>query len=449
MRPTTTGRLAEFVAGLRYEDVPAPVIERVKRQTLDLVGVALAGSAQPVGRLALRQAERQASCPQATVWGSNLKVSALDAAFSNGVAAHALDFDDMWLPSAHPSAPTLPAALAVAEAQGASGKDLLVAQTAAYEVIGKLSSAVTGHRIGWHTTAIFGGFGAAAASARLLRLDERRLATAWGIATSAAGGIDGQEGTMTKPFHAGNAARSGVMGAVLAADGFTANDHVFDPDEGFFEAFFRGIPADSPRITLGLGDPYHLMSPGIGIKMYPAGYFMHHTFEAALQLVLEHDLHPEDIREVEIGLRTERNFNHPVIRSGLEGKFSLQYMAAMAIVDRALTIESFTDEHALSESVQGMLARTRARVDRSITPNRDLTYNPVTLRLQDGRELTAIQPMPKSHWRYLLPREEWVGKFRRNAGYVFDQQRTDRIRAVIERLEELEDVRELTELLKG
>jgi 2-methylcitrate dehydratase PrpD len=182
--------------------------------------------------------------------------------------------------------------------------------------------------------------------------------------------------------------------------------------------------------------------------MYPAGYFMHQTYEAALQIVLEHDLQPSDVREVEIGLRHERNFNRPVIRSGLEGKFSLQYVAAMAIVDRELVIESFTDDHARSASVQQMLARTRTRVDSSITHNPDLTCNPVTLRLTDGRELTAMQPLPRSHWRYPLARDEWLGKFRRNAAYVLDEPRAEQVRERIEKLEQVANVRQLTELLR-
>src|SRR5207248_2839325 len=145
------------------------------------------------------------------------------------------------------------------------------------------------------------------------------------------------------------------------------------------------------RVTAGLGDPYHIMSPGVGIKMYPAGYFMHQTFEAALELAETHNLHPADVREVEIGLRHKQNFNRPVIRSGLEGKFSLQYMAAMALLDRRLTIESFDDAHALSAPVQELLSRMRTRVDPSIPHDRDRTYNPVTVRLVDGREYTARQ----------------------------------------------------------
>lgn len=442
----TTERLAEFVVSLSYDDVALEVMERVKRQCLDLLGVALAGSTQPVGRLARGYVERQSSAPQCSVWGASIKASPADSAFANGVAAHALDFDDMWQPGAHPTAPTFPAALALAESTGASGKKLLVAQLAAYEVMGKLSAAVSG-RAGWHPTAVFGCFGATAACCKLLGLDAHRTAVAWGIASSEASGIESHSGTMTKPFHAGHAARSGVVAACLAADGFTANDRVFDAARGFFESFYRDLPYDPWRVTIALGNPFHLMSPGIGIKMYPAGYHMHHTFEAALQLAEEYDLRPEQIREVEIGLREGTHFNRPTIRSGLEGKFSFQYMAAMALLDRRLTIESFADEHALSAPVQEMLARTRTRMDPEIPRNPDLSYNPVTVRLADGREFTAKQDLPKSHWRYPLKREEWLEKFHSNAGRVLPAERVEALREAVENLERMPDVRELGDLL--
>jgi 2-methylcitrate dehydratase PrpD len=444
--PGTTQRLAEFVVGLRYEAIPPEVIARVKRQCLDLFGVALAGFTEPAAAAARRFVERQRSTPESSVWGSAMRASAADSAFANGIAAHALDYDDMWLPSVHPTAPTLPATLAVGESLAASGHDLLVAQLAAYEVMGKLSLAVSG-RAGWHPTAIFGTLGATTACAKLLGLDARQTAMAWGIASSEASGVEGHSGTMTKPFHAGQAARSGVVAALLAADGFTANEHVFDGGHGFFSAFYRDLPYDPEKVTASLGDPYHIMSPGVGIKMYPAGYFMHQAFEAALELAQTHDLHLNDVREVEIGLRHERNFNRPVIRSGLEGKFSLQYMAAMALLDRRLTIESFEDAHALSAPVQEMLRRIRTHVDPTIPHDLDVTYNPVTVRLVDGREYTAHQDLPRSHWRYPLPREEWLEKYRANAGRVLAPQRVERLRECVEQLETVADVREVGGLL--
>ena len=193
---TTTGRLADFVASLDYADLPAELVRRVTRQCLDLTGVALAGSGEP----AVQAIRHLADAPgAASVWGTTGTARTADAAFVNAAAGHALDYDDMWLPGAHPSAPTFPAAFAVAEVNRRSGRDLIAAQAAGYEVMGRLHSAVSG-RFGWHPTAVFGTFGAAAAASRLLGLSGTQTAIAFGIASSMASGIDGQSGTMVKPL---------------------------------------------------------------------------------------------------------------------------------------------------------------------------------------------------------------------------------------------------------
>lgn len=447
--PGTTARVAGFVADLTYDQIPSGVVERVQRQFLDVLGVGLAGMRQDAGRIATRFVERQASRPEATVWGAGLRGSAVDCAFANGVAAHALDFDDIWLPGAHPSSVIVPAALAVAESRGASGRELITGLLAGYEVMGRLGAAANG-RAGWHPTGIFGALGAAVAAAKLLGLDAEATAVALGIASSHASGIDVHEGTMTKPLHAGQAARSGVASALLAGDGFTASDRVLETGKGFFGSFYRDLPYAAWRVTAGLGEPpYYLDSPGIGLKLYPAGYLMHHAFEAALELTCTHDIHPDDVESIEIGFRPASRFNRPAVRSGLEGKFSLQYVVVMAILDRELTIESFSAERARSDRVQHMLALTSARIDDELPESHDVWHSPVTITLRDGRSFTATQPLPTSHWRYPLDRADWVAKFERNAAYALSPERAGELLGTIEDLAAVEDVRLVGELLAG
>jgi len=438
-----TETLARFVANLEYDAIPKDVLDRTKRQILDIIGVALAGSTQPVGRLVANFVQRTGGTPECTVWGTHLRSSPPQAAFANGVFSHALDYDDMWLPGAHPTGVTFPATLAVAEVLGASGRELLVAQVAAYEIMGKLHSCA-GKRGGWHPTPVFGTFGAAAAAGKLLNLEPLSLQMALGIAASEASGISLHSGTMTKPFHAGHGARNGVVAAMLAADGFSANPNVFDG--AFFEAFYGGRVADW-QITALLGAPYHISTPGIGIKMYPSGYYLHLTFEAALELVQHHNITPENVSSVEIGVPRRGHFDRPTIRRGLEGKFSHQYHVALAVLDRKVTIESFHDERALAQDMQDFLKKMTVRVDPSIPRNPDIVYYAVTIRLRDGREVTATQPLPKSHWRYPLPRSEWVGKFRANAGRVLNERNAEQIIELVDKLEELSNVRALTEAL--
>ena len=441
----TTAALAEFVADLDYAALPRPVIERVKRQCVDLVGVALAGSTEEAGQIAARQATRYGGETTSTIWGGSA-ARAPEAAFANGVAAHALDYDDFWLPGAHPTAPILPAAFALAELLGSTGEELIAALVAGYELMGRLHSVASG-RNGWHPTGVFGTFGAAAAGARLLGCTPEQVAWTFGIAASSTSGIDAHEGTMTKPFHAGQSARNGVCAAMLASDGFTASDSVFDPGHSFFDAFHRGQPVDRWRLTVGLGTSYWIESPGIGIKMQPAGYYMLQTFEAALKIVTEHDLGPADIALVEIGVKPGSRFDRERVTTALEGKFSLQYVATMAIVQRRLDRASFRDETAFSPAVQATMSKVRSRIDPTIPDNPAMSYNPVTITCTDGRSYTESVALTRSHWEYPLTREEWAGKFQANAATVLSPQMAAQVLDVLEHMEDVTDLRQVGKLL--
>ena len=440
---TTTSVLADFVAGIEYASLPDELVRRVARQCLDLVGVALAGAGEPAA-LAVRRLGT--SVGLATVWGTAAQAGEADAALANATAGHALDFDDMWLPGAHPTAPIFPAAFAIAEANGSSGRDLIAAQVAGYEVMGRLHSAVSG-RFGWHPTGVFGTLGAAAAASRLLRLSRAQVAMAFGIASSMAGGIDGQSGTMTKPLHAGLAAHAGVRAALLAADGFTASDAVFDGKRSFFEAFFATAAPQAWRLTAGLGSTYYLLNPGIGIKMYPAGYYMHQSFEAALHIVLSENIAADDIAAIRIGVPGGR-FDRPFPRSSLDAKFSVQYMAAMAVLYRRLTADLFDEKIVFSAPVQSLLARISARPEPRLPANPDIAHNPVTVACRDGREFTKSVTMPKSHWSYPLPREAWIGKFRANAAIVLADSAVDGLVDAFDHLEHAPDLSHIADLLR-
>jgi 2-methylcitrate dehydratase PrpD len=440
---TTTGVLADFVASLDYADLPEALVRRVARQCLDLVGVALAGAGEPAARAVRRLADAPGG---ASVWGTPGTAREADAAFANATAGHALDFDDMWLPGAHPSAPIFPAAFAVAEVNGSTGRDLIAAQAAGYEVMGRLHSAVSG-RFGWHPTGVFGPLGAAAAASRLLGLTGAQTATAFGIASSMASGIDGQSGTMTKPLHAGLAAQSGVRAALLAADGFTATDTAFDGRRSFFTTFFPTATPQTWRLTSGLGSSYYPLNPGIGIKMYPAGYYMHQSFEAALRIVTEQEIAADDIASVRIAVPGQR-FDRQFPRSELDAKFSVQYMAAMAVLYRGLSADLFDEKIVFSAPVRTLLARITAYEERGLPDNPDIAHNPVTISCQDGREFTASVTMPKSHWNYPLPREAWIGKFRANASPVLPDSAVGSLIDAFDHLDQAPDVTRIARLLR-
>jgi 2-methylcitrate dehydratase PrpD len=280
----------------------------------------------------------------------------------------------------------------------------------------------------------------------LLGLDAGKMQVAFGIAASEASGISLHSGTMTKPFHAGHGARNGVVAAMLAARGFTANREVLDG--AFFETFFGKDLSDDWRMTATLGNPFHLATPGIGIKMYPSGYHLHHAFEPALELVQKHNIRPEQVGAIEVVAPRRGHFNRPQVSSGLEGKFSYQYHVAMAVLDQKLTIESFHDSRAAASDVQALLKKMTLRVDPNIPRNPDIVYIKIIIKLNDGKEVSAAQPLPRSHWRYPLERADWEGKFRANAARVLKEPKIGQIVEAVDKLEELSDVNALTDLLR-
>ena len=237
-----TERLAKFVTETRTADIPQAVLAGARDALIDTIAVGIAGSVEEVGDIVMRWTHELGARPQATVWGQHVATSPADAAFANGVFAHALDFDDS-LPSlrGHPSATMIPAALAVAEVAGASGRDVLAAYALGLEVAGKLGRAMGhGHYLrGWHSTATIGLFSSTAAAARLWGLDASALCRAWGLAASQIGGLIRNFGTMTKPFHAGHAARCAVQSVWMARAGFTADGGILDGKNSVL-ATYRG-----------------------------------------------------------------------------------------------------------------------------------------------------------------------------------------------------------------
>src|SRR5688572_1312835 len=280
-RPATTRYVTEFIRGTRLADLPGDVVALGKKSILDGLGLALSGSVAKSGEL-VRQHLRSlglASGP-ATVIGADLKVPPRFAAFANGVGIHADDYDDTQLAVApdrvyglltHPTAPALPAALAVGEALGSSGREVMLAYHLGVEVECKIAEAIhpRHYQSGFHSTATCGTFAAASAAARLMSLEEEAIARALSIAGSQSAGLRENFGTMTKPFHAGRSSESGVVAAQFASYGWTATDNILEAPRGFFNAAGGGYDPDA--IIGKLGRPWTFAEPGISIKPHQIG----------------------------------------------------------------------------------------------------------------------------------------------------------------------------------
>jgi 2-methylcitrate dehydratase PrpD len=296
------------------------------------------------------------------VFGSARRIGALDAALVNGTAAHVLDFDDCNnTVCGHPSAPVLPALFALADERGASGAEFLAAYVAGVETECKIALGAGLHQYthGWHPTATIGVFGAAAACARLLRLDADRTATALALATSLAAGTKANFGTMAKSLHVGQTARGGLFAALLAADGFSARHDAFEHKQGYFELFNGAGNFDLAAIVAAWANPWDLARPGLAIKQYPCCGSTHPALDALLDLVRTHDLEPADVARIDAWIHKRRleHTNRPDPRSALDAKFSLQYCLARALAERGVRIEHFEGAEYLDPQIRAILPR--------------------------------------------------------------------------------------------
>src|SRR5207237_79991 len=342
----------QFIVDTQSRRIPRDVMHLGKRSILDGIGLALAGNAAESGAIVRKYlgALRCADDRGCTVIGTGLKVPARFAAFANGIAIHADDYDDTQLAVAadrvyglltHPTAPALPAALAIAERAGLDGNALMLAYQIAVEVECKIAEAILPrhYQQGFHSTATCGAIGAAAGAARLLGLDRETTRRALSIAASQAGGLRENFGTMTKPFHAGRAAESGVVAAELAALGFTASPIALEADRGFFRAAGGGYSAEA--IDGKLGRPWTFAFPGVSIKPHPSGSLTHPGMSVMLELIRRHDLSPERVKRVAVG--TNHNMPDALIhhrpRNELQAKFSMEFCMAILLIERKAGLE--------------------------------------------------------------------------------------------------------------
>src|ERR1700758_2941645 len=230
-----TARIAQFVVATKFDKLPPKAIETAKTAVLDCLGVALAGSKEEDAKICAEIARHENATEESTVIGHKLKTSALQAAFANGTAAHALDFDHSFSLMGQPTAPIIPAVVSLGESLGASGRRIIEAYAAGFEVTGKLAHSLRDSKHdGWHAPSALGCFGATAGCAKLLGLNSRQIEMALGVTASMAGGIVANFGTMTKPLHVGLGARNGVTAAKPAASGFTANSRAIEGGFGFY-----------------------------------------------------------------------------------------------------------------------------------------------------------------------------------------------------------------------
>lgn len=453
--PTLSRQLAQFAAATDYSTLPGDVIESVRGRILDTLGICIAATQLPTSRAAIDWIAHQGGVAEATAFGLPDKVPASGAAFVNGVLAHSLDYDDTHLPSVlHPSASTVPAALAAAEANGVSGKQTITAIAVGIEVAVRLGMAgydrkagnSTFFEHGQHATSITGVMGAAIAAGMLYGLDETGLTDVLGVAASMASGIieSNRTGGTVKRLHCGWAAQSAVSAAQLVARGFTGPPTVLEGRFGFFEAWLHG--AYSPEeITSELGTLWSV--PGIFFKPYPANHFTHAAIDAALELRAE-GLSPAEVDHIEIGAATApaRTIGEPIAvkrrpESGYMAQFSAPFVVAAALTGGGglgLGLDDFTDERAADPVIRSLMDKVDVVADEecdAIFPHQFPAI--VRVRTVDGRSLVKKVLANRGGPDRPLSFAELASKFDDNASRAITGELSRQMREAIAGFDEL------------
>ena len=427
--------------------------QRAARAFVDTCGVMLAGAGEPAARIAQSMAAED-GVGQCRVVGTSLTTSPTLAAFANGVAAHALDYDDMCFVSlAHPSCVLVPALLAAGELAHRDATTLLEAYVVGFEIecrLGVVMNPRHYHQRGWHCTSSIGTLGAAAAVARVLGLDAQATRHALGIAASLAGGLKENMGSMVKPLHAGMAARNGVTAAQLAKRGFTASPHAIDGPQGYLVAMdseHRSLDA----AAADLGRRWEIDESGVTVKLYPSCAATHPPLDALTEIVRRERFTPDQVAaiDVEVDSMTPRLLIHPNPSTGLEAKFSMPFCAAAAVVFPRIGIDTFTPESIRHPDVQALMPRVSLRANAAFDTTAPLSQALVTVRLRDGREWSQHADGARGYPGRLTD-EELSAKFEdcagRTLGYAGAKSAWDALTAWLTGNED-GDLRRLTTLL--
>jgi 2-methylcitrate dehydratase PrpD len=365
-RPLVTQTLARYVAAARWEDIPEPVRHQAKRSLINLFAVALAGCRAGPIEIALASLAEFSGGKTASLIGRPERIDALSAAFLNAASANVHDFCDTHRATViHPTAPVAPALLALAELRAVTGKDLLLAFILGNEIQARIALAISPQHYnkGWHITSTCGVFGAAAASGKVLGLDERCLISALGIASTQSSGLCECLGMPAKSVSVGNAARNGLWSALLAERGFEGPAEPLTGRQGFYNAL--GDAPDVSRITDRLGEGFEIMATSY--KPYPCGFVIHPVLDCVLDWRRDHP----DAEVTRVVVRGNPLLAHrtdrPDIATGRESQVSVQHAVAAALVHGAVGLDQFTDACVADSRVRALRGKVEVLRDEAFS----------------------------------------------------------------------------------
>lgn len=436
--------VAAFVTSLSFDGIPDDAVRLVERAFLDTVGVTLAGSTTDTVDRVIAALDFDSG--ETTVLGSKQSLPLHDAVFVNATAGHCLDFDDVALEAmdGHPSAPMVAPLLAVGERHDVTGRDLITAYAAGFETQRYISQPISPahYEDGWHATSTIGTFGTAAAVARLLELSDEEVTHALNIAASMPAGLKRNFGSMTKPVHVGKAARSGTTAALLAAEGITADSAAITGEGGFLDLYSSTEP-DVEQFP-DLGSDWALLEDGIDVKKYPCCYYTHAAIYGAAELVAEQDINPAEIEAVHVtasqGAADALHHENP--STGLEAKFSMEYVVAQALVHGHVGLAAFNDTQIDDPNVQHV--RERVSFDTDSTLNYNSNAARISLSTSSGAEYERVQDRPPGTHTDPLTIDELQDKYRMCGDYTSNFDATE---TTLEMLTELRTIENVIKLL--
>lgn len=441
--------LAGFIRGIEFEALPGTTVHMARLAFLDWLGSVAAGGQHPPFQKILAVIRGQGGVGQATLLATGEKTSCLNAALGNGVASHIAELDDVHRGSIlHAGAAVIPAALAVAEMTGASGRKLLTSIVAGYEVAVRIGEAVTpSHYYFWHTTGTCGTFGAAAAAGKLLDLTEEQLIWALGNAGTQAAGLWEflADGAMSKHLHPGKAAFNGVLAALLAGEGFTGAKRILEGERGFCRA--TAPQFDLTRITAGLGGPPYKIEEN-SFKIHASCRHTHPAVDVTIELARQNKIKPQEVANITVrtyrtALQITGDYRPATVYAA---RFSLPFCVALALKRGRCSLDDFNQDTLNDAEIRELMSRVSLVPDAELEAGHPACW-PSVVEITDrhGRVYRGRTDFPKGDPENPLTDAELAAKFRALAGEPWGEKKAERLEKAVMELEKAENMRAVFE----
>lgn len=449
-------QIAELAVGLTYDDLPEKARRKAANLVLDLLGSMIGSKEVESSQIAAQVALELGGTEECTLIGYEQKIGAHSAAFGNAIQGYAFDFaDDHNESNAHPSVATIPVSLALGEKLGKTGQEVVEAVALGNEVVCRLGAAFLGKTYyqGFHPTSTCGTFGATVSAAKLMGLDVQQTVYSLGIAGSQVGGLMAwnTSGSYTKRLQAGHPAMVGIISAMMAQKGFNGPPAIIEGRDGFLQAYSYKRQYDTNLITDGLGEEWTFADSSI--KVYPCCRYSAGHLDACLEVAETYQPDPDQIERIfirssdyTIKLLAAPRKRDP--QNVVDTQFSMPWQAAIALIDRKIDTETFTEENLHRPDVRKLMEKVEWVIDEEFERRYPEHYSSaVEVTMADGTVYEAVVDDPKGDWRNPVTQEQLEAKFRSVAMREISEEQAQAIVDFVTNMEQVEDIGRLFELI--